>query len=152
METIIGALIALFGVVAVQLWVAWRESARWKREVARRFHDDRAKAYTDFLTAASRFASGIADWRLSSRDQIPPSVWMDSSDLDGLYDLLVPIKVFGTDEAAKLAEEVVNEVWRLGQDDGDSYSTYQVAEAKLIRQIRVDLDISPVQAPTDPPD
>lgn len=109
-------------------WEREREQALWAREDAARSYEHRRAAYVDFTKEFHH-----------QRDEFDRSP--DLPNLMPLYDRLIQIQIFGTNEAAQLADEAYNTLvnWMFG--DEETIPEAEDVLAPLRSEIRRDLSI-----------
>lgn len=115
-----------------------REQALWAREDAARSYEHRRAAYADFIKEFHRQWMALAD---ATNEELGGRADYEAplDYLDALYGNLVEIQIFGTEKAAKLAEDVFRALLA-----GVVRSTTEIAldvHMPLLNEIRRDLSI-----------
>lgn len=141
---IVGLLGGLGSALVTQLLANRREDARWRREREReqalwaredaaRSYDHRRNAYLDFIKEVLRQRKAIAAAQedRDGSDFDPPGDYLARA-----YERLVQIQIFGSQEAAKLAELVIQLLYE-GTTPNDAQDMLEV----LYDEIRRDLSI-----------
>ena len=82
------------------------------REAKARSYEHRKEAYMDFIMKFYKEWWAIGEQQYQGWPQgDPPDDY-----LSPLYELLIPIEIFGSAKAANLARKALNELWRTGDD------------------------------------
>jgi hypothetical protein len=142
---VVGALLATMGqilnAILQRRWARRDADIAWERQREARLFDFKRGALTEFLARVEQAHASLADFDLHPHGAPP-----EASDFFYLWDHQSPVAIYGSEESAAKASDVVLKFAQLADSHGDgvvpAIERYQASKEAYIRSMREDIGSS----------